>query len=137
MVEQGGGQASWQKAFQPLQSGATFVSPSILYKLLIKTFTIELATSKIPFRRFEIVTSPPQPPFHFFYLFFSHHNHSCHNSMITLCCISNFEAMWNQTRLVTLGCVCGCACSEISLQYVDQRFFLALLRFLRFYIDAS
>lgn len=129
MAEQGGGRASWREAFQPLRNGAAFVSPSVLYKLLAKASTISLATSEISPQEVSY-RNIPSPPSIFSTPFLSHHNPSRRNSAITLCCTSNFEAMWNQTGLVTL--VWACACSEILLQYVDQRLLLALFRVFRF-----
>jgi hypothetical protein len=117
MAEQGGGRASWREAFQPLRNGAAFVSPSVLYKLLAKASSISLATSEISPQEVCYRNIAPPP-------FLSHHNPSPRNSVVTLCCTSNFEAMWNQIGLVTL--VSACACSEISVQYVDQRLLLAI-----------
>jgi hypothetical protein len=47
MVEQGGGRASWQEAFQPLQNDVALMLPFVLYKLLAKASMISLTTSKI------------------------------------------------------------------------------------------
>jgi hypothetical protein len=59
MAEQGGGRASWQEAFQPLQNGAVLMLPSTLYK----PPQYRSPFQRFPFMRFEMVTSPPSAPF--------------------------------------------------------------------------
>lgn len=129
MAEQGGGRASWREAFQPLRNGAAFVSPSVLYKLLAKASTTSLATSEISPQEvwYRNIPSPPSifsTPFPL--------SPQSLSSQFSDHIMLHFEFWGNVEPDRTCNTlVLACACSEISLQYVDQTLLLVVFRVFR------